>query len=138
MDRDGAGSTIVAWGVDSDSSTLHDRRNTLLRDYRATGVGDERAVAQSLRPHMEAFLRVACPQYFPPGTLLGPFRAICEQRVNSPQQILSATDTQELRDIVEYANRFHHDTNAAWETEVVNGTELTGFVARVLDFTKRP
>jgi wobble nucleotide-excising tRNase len=136
--RDGKGSTIKAWNVDYDSITEHDRRNATLRDYLANGAGNEREIARALRPHVEAFFRVASPEHFPPGTLLGPFRGICDQRVNTAQQILNAADIQELRDIVEYANRFHHDTNAAWETEAVNAGELTGFVIRVLKFVKRP
>lgn len=136
--RDGNGSTIDAWNVDNDSITEHDRRNATLRDYFTNGAGDEREIATALRPHVEAFFRVACPEHFPPGTLLGPFRGLCDQRVNTAQQILNAADIQELRDIVEYGNRFHHDTNPAWETEVVNAGELTGFVDRVLTFVKRP
>jgi wobble nucleotide-excising tRNase len=136
--RDSTGSTIEAWNVDHDSVTEHDRRNGALRDYLANGSANDREIARSLRPHVEAFFRVACPEHFPPGKLLGPFRALCEQRVNSPQQILNAADIQELRDIVEYANRFHHDTNPAWETEVVNAGELTGFVTRVLAYVRRP
>jgi len=136
--RDGNGSTIEAWNVDHDSVTEHDRRNAALRDYLENGVGNDREIARSLRPHVEAFFRVACPEHFPPSTLLGPFRGLCEQRVNTAQQILNAADIQELRNIIEYANRFHHDTNPAWETEVVNAGELTGFVACVLTFVKRP
>ena len=136
--RDGNGSTIEAWSVEYDSVTEHDRRNAALRDYLANGAGNEREIARFLRPHVEAFFRVACPEHFPPGTLLGPFRGLCDQRVNTAQQILNAADIQELRDIVEYANQFHHDTNAAWETEVVNAGQLTGFVTRVLTFVKRP
>lgn len=136
--RDGTGSTIEAWNVDLDSVTEHDRRNAALRDYLANGIANDREIARSLRPHVEAFFRVACPEHFPPGTLLGRFRDLCDRRVNTPQQILSAADIQEIRDIVEYANRFHHDTNPAWETETVNSGELTGFVTRVLTFTKRP
>jgi len=136
--RDGNGSTIASWHVDYDSITEHDRRNTTLRDYAANGIGSDREIAPSLRLHVEAFFRVACPEHFPPGTLLGPFRRLCDRSVNTPQQILNATDIQELQDIVEYANRFHHDTNPAWETEVINSGELTGFVTRVLAFVKRP
>jgi wobble nucleotide-excising tRNase len=135
--RDGTGSTIEAWNVDHDSVTEHDRRNGALRDYLANGSANDREIARFLRPHVEAFFRVACPEHFPPGTLLGQFRRLCEQRVNLPQQILSAADIQELRDIVEYANRFHHDTNPAWETEAVNAGELTGFVTRVLTYVRR-
>jgi hypothetical protein len=55
-----------------------------------------------------------------------------------PHEILSQADIDELRDIVEYANLFHHDTNPAWETEVINSTLLEGFVRRTLEFAKRP
>lgn len=135
--RDGNGSTIEPWNVDQDSITEHDRRHSALREYMANGGQNERGIAISIRPLLEAFFRVACPESFPPGTLLGPFRGLCEQRVNTEQQILNSQDIQELRNIVEYANRFHHDTNPAWETEVVNGVELTGFVTRALVFAKR-
>lgn len=136
--RDGNGSTIESWNVDRDSITEHDRRNAALRDYLENGAANEHEIARSLRPHVEAFFRVACPEHFPPGTLLGQFRGLCDQRVNTPQQILNSADVQDLRDIVEYANRFHHDTNPAWETELVNAGELTGFVDQVLAFVKRP
>lgn len=136
--RDGNGSTIKSWNVDNDVVTEHDRRHAVLRDYLVNAGANEREIARALRPHLEAFFRVACPEHFPPGKLLGPFRCLCDQRVNTPQQILNAQDIQELHDIVEYANRFHHDTNPAWETEVVNATELTGFVTRVLALVKRP
>jgi hypothetical protein len=59
---------------------------------------------------------------------------ICEQRVGTPRQILDPAATQELRELVEYANRFHHDTNPAWETEATNDGELRSFVERALMF----
>lgn len=82
-------------------------------------------------------MRVACPEHFPPGTMLGVFRGLCEQRIGTAQEILDAATTQELRDLIEYANRFHHDTNPAWETVVINDSELQGFVYRTLEFAKR-
>jgi wobble nucleotide-excising tRNase len=135
--RDRAGSTVELWNVDQDSITEHDRRHAELREYLTNGGQNEREIARSIRPHLEAFFRVAYPEHFPPGTLLGPFRGLCERRVNTAEQILNERDIQEFRDIVEYSNRFHHDTNPAWETEVINAGELTGFVARVLAFVKR-
>ena len=134
--RDGVGSTIRAWNVIDDSMDEHDRRHAELRDYIATGVGERREVAESIRPHLEKFLRVACPEYFPPDTLLGPFLNVCQQRVGTSQEILGDAATQELREVVEYANRFHHDTNPAWETEAINDGELQGFVQRTLNFAK--
>lgn len=138
--RDGAGSTILPWDVDQDSITEHDRRHAVLRAYLANGTPNNREVARSIRPLLEAFLRVACPEHFPPGTLLGGFRTVCEQRMGTPQEILNTQDTQDLRNLIEYANRFHHDThdtNAAWETEVINDAELVGFVRRALAFATR-
>lgn len=134
--RDANGSTLRAWDVSHDAVSEHDRRHRKLRDYLAGGVGDDREVARAIRPVLEAFFRVSRPEHFPPGTLLGPFRGLCEQRVGTPAEILSQPQIDELRDLVEYANRFHHDTNAAWETEHVNAQELEGFVRRTLAFAR--
>jgi len=134
--RDGAGSTLRVWDVAQDSITEHDRRHARLREFLASSAGDMREVARSIRPHLEAFLRVACPEPFVPGTLLGPFRNLCRQRQGTPQQILDQQAIQELDEIVEYANRFHHDTNPAWETEAINDGELRGFVERTLTFCR--
>ena len=135
--RDPAGSTLRAWDVAQDAITEHDRRHVRLRDYVANGTGDIREVAGSIRPHLEAFLRVACPEQFRPGTLLGSFLNLCEQRCGTAQEILGHDALEELRAVVEYANRFHHDTNPAWETEAINDGELRGFVERALSFCRR-
>jgi wobble nucleotide-excising tRNase len=135
--RDPSGSTIGVWDVRQDSITEHDRRHERLRDYLASGIGDMREVARSIRPHLEAFLRVACPEQCPPETLLGPFLNVCEQRVETTQSVLDRAATRELREIVEYANNFHHDTNPAWETQAVNDGELRSFVDRALRFARR-
>jgi wobble nucleotide-excising tRNase len=135
--RDGTGSTLRSWDVDQDSVTEHDRRHARLREYVASGGGDQREVARDIRPHLEAFLRVACPEHFPPGTLLGPFLGLCRQRVGQAGEVLDAAATRELGELVEYANRFHHDTNPAWETEAINDAELRSFVQRPLVFASR-
>ena len=135
--RDEAGSSIRAWDVNQDCITEHDRRHALLRAYMVNGPSNNREVARSIRPVLEALLRVACPEHFPPGRLLGLFYTLCEQRVGTPQQILNQDNTREPRKLIEYANKCHHDTNPAWETEAINDTELPGFVRRTLEFAKR-
>ena len=135
--RDGTGSSLRPWDVRQDCITEHDRRHAMLREYLVTAVPNSREVARAIRPVLEAFVRVAYPEHFPPGSLLGPFRGLCQQRLGTPQEILNAADMAELRDVLEYANRFHHDTNPAWETVGVNDAELRGFVVRGLAFTKR-
>lgn len=133
--RHSIGSTLRLWDVTQDSITEHDRRDELFREYVATGVGDRREIARAIRPHLEAFLRVARPEHFRPGSLLGPFLGLCRQREGQPKKILDQAATQELGELVEYANRFHHDTNPAWETEIINDAELLSFVDRALTFT---
>jgi wobble nucleotide-excising tRNase len=135
--REGDGSTIRAWDVSRDCITEHDRRHSLLRGYINAAGANDREVAQSLRPVLESFMRVVYPEHFPPGTLLGPFRRQCEQRVGTSQEILTQADIDELRDMTEYANRFHHDTNPAWQSVRINDAELLGFVRRTLAFARR-
>jgi wobble nucleotide-excising tRNase len=136
MVRDGSGSTLRIWEVEQDCVTEHDRRDAMLRQYLVSATGSSREVAVAIRPHLEVFLRVACPANFPPGTLLGPFLQICRLRVDRNNHILDLTTIQALGHLVEHANRFHHDTNQAWETEQINDGELQGFVRQALDFVR--
>ncbi len=135
--RSNVGSMICSWDVDQDCITEHDRRHAMMREYLAHGKPNNREVAKSIRPLLEAFLRVACPEHFSPSTKLGQFRDLCRQRVSTAQEILDAGAAAELGDLIEYSNRFHHDTNPAWETEAINDAELAGFVRRALNFAKR-
>ena len=137
--RDGNGSTVRPWNVAQDSFTEHDLRDARLREFVDSGStgADPRETARAIRPHLEAFCRVACPAHFPPGTLLGPFLGLCHQRVGQLNEILNQDATQELGELTEYANRFHHDTNPAWETEMINDVELRSFVERALAFARR-
>ena len=48
--------------------------------------------------------------------------------------IMDANRLQEVTEITEYANKFHHDTNPAWEAEHISDAELRHFSDRVLSF----
>jgi wobble nucleotide-excising tRNase len=135
--RDGSGSLFSAWDVQQDAATEYDRRHARLRGFLGTGRGDSREVARAIRPVLEGYMRVARTEHFPPGTLLGPFLGSCEQRLGQPDEVLGSAAIRSLREILEYANRFHHDTNPAWETETINDGELRGFVERTLAFVAR-
>lgn len=132
--RDQVGSTISPWDVTLDCTTEHDRRHALLREYLSQSYSNNREVARSIRPLLEAFLRVACPEHFPPETLVGQFHRLCARRLGSAQEILTMEDTRELGEILEYANKFHHDTNPAYDIEPVNDTQLVHFIRRALIF----
>ena len=113
--------------------TEHDRRHALLRQYLETGAENEREVARSIRPHLEAFLRVAYPEHFPPGAMLGQFVTLCDDRRATTREILGAQSVDELRELNEYSRRYHHP---GWETEPINDGELRDFVRRALDFAR--
>lgn len=138
INRAAVGSEITVWDVRNDSISEHDKRHELVRGYlQAADPDKERQVAAALRPILEAFMRVAYPEYFPPGTLLGPFLGLCDQRVGRNNEILSVGDIAELRALLGYANLFHHDTNPAWQTAAINDAELTDFAERTLLFASR-
>ncbi len=136
--RSNPGSTFVAWDVNQDCISEHDKRHELVSRYVQNSVGmDERSVAAALRPILEAFIRVAYPASFPPGALLGPFVELCRRRIGTPTEILNQRDVAELRDLLDYANLFHHETNPAWETQAINDQQLLDFCNRTLAFTRR-
>lgn len=135
--RDANGSTIAEWNVNDDCLTEYDRQHERLRNYMRANTGNSRQVAQSIRHILEGFLRRACPEHFLPGEVLGAFRRRIRNREPTDPQILPATAVTELDAISEYANRFHHDTNPAWETEAINDTELCGWVERTLPFVRK-
>lgn len=136
--RAAVGSTLARWDVRHDCITEHDRRHELVTGYlQAADPTVERQVAAALRPILEAFARIAYPTTFQPGGLLGPFIGICEQRVNTPTQILGQADIAELRALLEYGNLFHHDSNPAWATQVINDNALVDFARRTLAFARR-
>jgi hypothetical protein len=39
--------------------------------------------------------------------------------------------------LLEYANKFHHDTNAAYQTEIINDQQLQQFCQRSIRLTRR-
>jgi len=135
--RSGSGSTIETWSIGDASVTENDRLRTLLRAYLDNGSGDRRQVAQSIRPVLEAFLRVAYSEHFPPGKLIGQFLTDCRDRINQARPILDQEDFDELRDLNEYSRAFHHETGAAFATEPINDMQLKAYVKRVLAFTRR-
>ncbi|RXT54875.1 hypothetical protein B6S44_14845 [Bosea sp. Tri-44] len=137
--RDGQGSTLAPWDIRQDSITVHDKRHEVISAYlRANNPAQEREVATAIRPILEAFLRVAYPAHFPPGTMLGGFIGRCRTDLGGPNEILTQADINELDDLRVFGNRFHHDSNPAWQVEIINDQELVRFSQRTLAFTRRP
>jgi wobble nucleotide-excising tRNase len=132
-------STLVVWDVTGDMVTLHDKRHADALAYlQAADPAVERRIAESLRPMLESFARVAYPAHFRPGSMLGPFIEESRRRLGAGNQIMGPQDTAELRALLDFANRYHHDTNQAYQTEAINDRELADFTERTLRFSTRP
>ncbi len=136
--RAAVGSVIEAWDVNHDSITEHDHRFARATAYvQNADPAQERTVAADLRHMLETYLRVAYANHFPPGSMVGQFWTTCDQRVGAANQILNQADTVELRAVLDFANRYHHDTNPTYQTENINDAELANFASRTLAFIRR-
>lgn len=136
--RTAQGSDLQAWNVSADAETEYDRNHYVLRDFVANGSPDTRGVAEKIRPVLEGFMRVNCPQHFGSGSLLGPFiNNTVRPKLGTADEIFNAADTQELQNLLDYGNRFHHDTNPNWRTANINDQELADFSRRTLTFVRK-
>jgi wobble nucleotide-excising tRNase len=133
------GSTLAAWDVTDDLVTVYDKWHAEAREYvRAADPAAARRIAESLRPMLEQFVRIAYPEHFAAGGKLGQFVDLARRRLGTPQAYLGPNDTTELRALLDFANRYHHAENPAYQVEAINDGELLDFVRRTLAFTSRP
>lgn len=130
-------SRLEAWDISEEERTLYDVHHEATRNYSRSSIGEPAKIAPLLRQIMEYFCRVTFPEHFTPGKLLGQFREEERRRQEDGQGLLDVESFRELRDITDYANKFHH-TNPNYEDVIrnISDVELKGYVDRVLEFTK--
>ncbi len=128
------GSTIEEWDIESEKMCRHDKRHALFTLFANGGGGEPMTVAQSIRPHLEHVLRALYPDKFRPGETLRDFRNRARAASQNGNGFMTEPRLVELGNIVDYSNEFHHDTNPAADTVVINDTQLQNFVLRTLDF----
>ena len=136
--RNGNESTIRHWDASQDSITEHDQRFCVLQGYAVNQSGATKEIAAAIRFYLEGYFRAVCPGHYPPGKLLGQFAQECKHKLGGADELINQKTIAELEDILEYANRFHHDTNPAWQSESINLAELLGFVNRTLSLAGPP
>ena len=132
--RTNNGSSIDLWEIESEKLGRHDKRHALLKQFAAGNGGDPLKVAQSIRPHLEHYLRAACPDHFRDGEMLREFRNRARTARQNGVPIISDAKFTELDQLVEYSNDYHHDTNPAADTTTINDAQLNQFVHRALRF----
>ena len=131
-------STLAPWAIEAAAVTEFDGLHRLVRNYADGAQGDPQRVAPALRILLESFLRVAFVKHFEAGSMLGSFLDRARRALNDGSPILPEEAIQELDDLREYANRFHHSTNRwSWLEALanVNDRQLRGYAQRVLRFT---
>lgn len=135
----GNGSTFARWDVNADLITEHDRRYELVDNFIRNGASvPEREAAVALRYILEQYLRVAYPHLCKPGTLIGAFVGAARGALSRGDPSLSADDLNELEELKDYANLFHHDTNPTnHRSIVINTAQLRSYCRRTLEFIRR-
>lgn len=134
VSRAANGSTIQEWDIESAKLGRHDKRHAALALFANTGDGDPMTIAQSIRPHLEKYLRVACPDKFKDGEMLRDFRNRARAAKQNGAPFMTDAKFTELDQLVEFSNDFHHDTNPAADAATINDTQLRNYVARALAF----
>jgi len=131
-------SMLQAWDADAAAVTEYDRLYKTVAEYAESGQGDSQQVATSLRMLLEGYCRVAFIEGFPARRLLGEFINIARQAVANGAPLLTNERLEELNDLREYSNQFHHNTSKAWQANLanVNERELKGYARRVLGFVR--
>ena len=137
-DVDTDSSTLQPWDADAAAVTEYDRLYKVVAEYAESSYGESQSVATSLRMVLEGYCRVSLVEHFPPGRLLGKFINVARQAEGSGAPILSTERLDELDDLREYANQFHHNTSKTWQENLanVNETALKGYAGRVIRFVR--
>jgi len=134
LDTAPSGSTIALWDIESERMDGHDKRHSLLTQFMGGCGVDREKVAKSIRPHIERYLRVACPGKLLSGELLGAFRNRARYAAIHRTPFMSATKLDEFDNLVELANDVLHVTESAADLPTINDTQLREYARRTLAF----
>jgi wobble nucleotide-excising tRNase len=105
----------------------------VLHKYLYSNEGKPRLVVRSIRPLLEAYMRVKLPREVKPNDWLG--EMIAKIRNSTADSLLDDAKAilGELEAINEYSKRYHHDEGAEVEADPINDGELQSFIRRTLD-----
>lgn len=131
--RSGGDSTIIPWDIERETRGEYFRNYCALAEYLEHGPsGDLRDVARCIRPLLEGNLRVRFPGCFGADYSLGDMILAIEQSQGDSPLVLLKSIHAELKDIHEYAKRYHHGDNPNASSEPISDGELRAYVMRTL------
>jgi len=127
-------SAFAPCDIDDVCSSDYYRHHSLVSDYvDGKSQADVRDVAKAIRPLLEGYYHRRFPRRIPRQMLLG--QVISEAGKAAPADPLSNLKPliKELSEINEYAGKFHHDADSAFDPAPPNDTELLQFARRALN-----
>ena len=130
--RLGQQTTITEWDIQEATKANYVQMHSILTQYRNHSTGERRLVAQSIRPLLEAYLRLKLPTEFGDREWLGDF--IKKIREAGPANPADAAKVilEEVEAVNDFSKRYHHNTNSAADSEAIDDGELESFVMRTL------
>jgi wobble nucleotide-excising tRNase len=105
----------------------------ILHKYLYNNDGPPRLVVRSIRPLLEAYMRVKLPRDFKPNEWLGDMIGKIRDSAVGSQLDEAKAILGELEVINEYSKRYHHDEGAGVEADPIDDGELQSFIRRTLD-----
>jgi wobble nucleotide-excising tRNase len=126
------GTSVGEWDIERETTGEYAKKHRVLWDYFHNATGTPRTVAQTIRPLLEEYLRLKLPQSFADNEWLGNF---IEKIRNAPDTDPMAAakcilDSVEL--INEYSKKYHHSSNPAADTEILDESELANYAEKTL------
>lgn len=120
---------FAEFDIDKECESLYFQHHRLLNNHVAGNGADPSAVAKSIRPMLEGYLRRRFPGLIPQGIMFGDIVLKIRDAV-APSPLCHAQNLiDELNNINGYAGQFHHDQS---DTVKIAPGELMGFVNRAL------
>ncbi len=127
----GVGSEIQEWDIITFTRGEYFDDFANVVDFCQGGrANDLKAIARSLRPILETYLRTKFPREFLPEMWLGNFIDI----VSKDESLLDKQKVAELSELNNYSQRYHHKYNPSAGTEQVSDSELLAYSERTLKF----
>ena len=130
------GTSVSEWEIEKETAGEYANKHRVLWDYcynSTNKTSSAREVAQTIRPVLEEYLRLKLPHAFADNEWLGQF---IDKIRNAPDtNPLAAAKVIQVRveQINEYSKRYHHSSNPAADTELVDETELLTYVEMTLE-----
>ena len=126
---------ITEWDIKEETKNLYFKQHDSLMAFIYDGIGenDLLSIARKIRPVIEGWLRYRYPNQFTPKEWLGDMTKKIQEAGDDQPLSHSKDSFDDLYDIKEYTNKYHHNQINPSDNEPIDQTELEGYVKRTLN-----